>query len=50
MCAVFEVSVSGYRAWQRGGIPGRERLTDAQMLAIIRTFMLNSRARMAALA
>lgn len=36
MCAVVEVSVSSYRAWQRGGIPGRKRLTDVQMLAIIR--------------
>lgn len=36
LCTVFEVSVSGYRAWQRGGIPSRKRLTDVQMLAIIR--------------
>ncbi len=36
MCTVFGVSVSGYRAWQRGGIPGRTRLTDVQMLTIIR--------------
>ena len=35
MCTFFEVSVSGYRTWQRGGIPGRKRLTEAQMLAII---------------
>lgn len=33
MCAVLDVSVSGYRAWKRGGKPGRKRLTDAQMLA-----------------
>ena len=36
MCAVLGVSVSGYRAWKRGGKPGRKRLTDAQMLALIR--------------
>ena len=36
MCAVLDVSVSGYRAWKRGGTPGRKRLTDAQMLAVIR--------------
>ena len=36
MCAVLEVSVSGYRAWKRGGAPNRKRLTDAQMLALIR--------------
>ncbi|MFZ6876493.1 hypothetical protein ACO0LF_30955 [Undibacterium sp. Di27W] len=36
MCSVFEVSVSGHRAWQRGAIPGRKRLTDVQMRAIFR--------------
>ena len=36
MCATLEVSVSGYRAWKRGGSPRRKRLTDAQMLALIR--------------
>jgi len=36
MCAVLEVSVSGYRAWKRGGTPARKRLTDDQMLAVIR--------------
>jgi transposase InsO family protein len=36
MCEVLEVSVSGYRAWKRGGSPNRKRLTDAQMLALIR--------------
>ena len=36
MCAVLDVSVSGYRAWKRGGKPDRKRLTDAQMLALIR--------------
>jgi hypothetical protein len=33
MCAVLDVCVSGCRAWKRGGIPGRKRLTDEQMLA-----------------
>ena len=36
MCAVLDVSVSGYRAWKRGGAPNRKRLTDAQMLALTR--------------
>ena len=36
MCPVLSVSVSGYRAWKRGGTPDRCRLTDAQMLALIR--------------
>jgi transposase InsO family protein len=36
MCEVLEVSVSGYRAWKRGGTADRKRLTDAQMLALIR--------------
>ena len=36
MCRVLEVSESGYRAWKRGGKPVRKRLTDAQMLALIR--------------
>lgn len=36
MCAVLGVSISGYRAWKRGGTPDRKRLTDVQMLAVIR--------------
>ena len=36
MCKVLDVSESGYRAWKRGGKPDRKRLTDAQMLALIR--------------
>ena len=36
MCGVLAVSISGYRAWKRGGIPDRKRLTDGQMLALIR--------------
>ena len=36
MCDALDVSVSGYRAWARGGSPNRKRLTDRQMLALIR--------------
>lgn len=36
ICSVLEVSVSGYRSWKRGVTPDRKRLTDAQMLALIR--------------
>lgn len=35
MCEVLDVSASGYRAWKRGGIADRKRLTDVQMLALI---------------
>lgn len=35
MCAVLDVSESGYRSWKHGGRPQRKRLTDAQMLALI---------------
>ena len=35
LCEVLDVSISGYRAWKRGGRPDRQRLTDAQMLALI---------------
>lgn len=35
-CALLDVSVSGYRAWKRGGSPDRKRLTDDQMLVLIR--------------
>lgn len=36
MCETLDVSVSGYRAWKRGGSPKRKRLTDTQMLTLIR--------------
>ena len=36
LCALVEVSVSGYRAWKRGGTPNRKRLTDAQMVTVMR--------------
>jgi len=35
VCETLTVSISGYRAWKRGGSPQRKRLTDAQMLALI---------------
>ena len=35
MCAVLGVSISGYRAWKRGGTPNRKRLSDTRMLALI---------------
>jgi len=37
MCAVLDVSESGYRSWKCGGKPQRKRLTDAQMLALIQS-------------
>ena len=36
MCDALAVSVSGYQSWKRGGIPERKRLTDGQMLVLIR--------------
>lgn len=36
LCAALEVSISGYRAWKRGGLPDRRRLTDRQRVALIR--------------
>lgn len=36
MCDVLDVSISAYRAWKRGGKPDCKRLSDSQMLALIR--------------
>ena len=36
MCATLAVSLSGYQAWKRGGTPNRKRLTDTQLLTLIR--------------
>ena len=36
MCEVLSVSISGYRAWKRGGKLNRKRLTDTQLLTLIR--------------
>ena len=35
LCEALKVSISGYRAWKRGGVAERKGLTDAQMLALI---------------
>lgn len=35
LCAALAVSISGYRAWKRGGKPNRQRLTDSQLVALI---------------
>ena len=37
MCGTLGVSISGYRAWKRGGRIGRKRLSDEQLLAVIRS-------------
>jgi hypothetical protein len=37
LCWALSVSVNGYRAWKRGGKPGRTRLTDTQLLTLMRT-------------
>jgi putative transposase len=37
LCRVLAVSPSGCRAWKGGGTPDRKRLTDVQMLALIRS-------------
>ncbi|WP_175853759.1 IS3 family transposase [Burkholderia anthina] len=37
LCCVMSVSMNGYRAWKRGGTPGRTRLTDTQLPTLIRT-------------
>lgn len=37
LCEVLEVSLSGYRSWKRGGTPQRKRLTDIQLLTLIRS-------------
>ena len=36
MCALLGVSVNGFRAWLRGGSPDRKRLSDAQLVALMR--------------
>ena len=36
MCEVLDVSISGYRAWKRGGTPDRKGLTNSQLVAVIR--------------
>jgi putative transposase len=36
MCSLLDVSISGYRAWKRGGSPERKRLTDSQMVMVMK--------------
>ena len=36
MCALLQVSLNGFRAWLRGGSPDRRRLSDTQLVALIR--------------
>jgi putative transposase len=36
MCETLTVSISGYRAWRRGGSRSRKRLTNVQLLGLIR--------------
>lgn len=44
MCETLAVSVSGYRAWQRGGSPTRKGLTDVQLLTCIEAIHAELRA------
>jgi putative transposase len=44
MCEVLAVSISGYRAWRRGGKPDRTRLSDPQAVALMRSIHARSRA------
>lgn len=37
MCDVLAVSISGYRAWRRGGTPDRTRLKDPLAVALIKS-------------
>ena len=36
MCDVLAVSISGYRAWRRGGTPGSTRLADPQAATLMK--------------
>ena len=36
MCGVLSVSISGYRAWRRGGTANTARLSDAQVVALMK--------------
>jgi hypothetical protein len=36
LCATLGVSPSGYQAWKRGGTVNRKRLSDPQLLTLIR--------------
>lgn len=36
LCGALDMSISGFRAWKRGGTPQRKRLTANQTLVMIR--------------
>lgn len=36
LCSALAVSASGYHSWKRGGRPDRKRLTDTQMVALLK--------------
>jgi putative transposase len=44
MCEVLTVSISGYRAWRRGGTPDSTRLNDAQAVALMKAIHAEVRA------
>jgi transposase InsO family protein len=44
LCEVLAVSVSGYRAWRRGGTPDSQRLSDAQAVVLMKTIHAEVRA------
>jgi transposase InsO family protein len=37
LCEVLSVSINGYRAWKRGGTVERKRLTEVQLLSLIKS-------------
>ncbi len=47
MCEVLAVSISGYRAWRRGGKPDRTRLSDPQAVALMKSIHAEVKAPMA---
>lgn len=47
-CEVLDVSVSGDRAWTRGGAPERRRLTDSSKRALNRSIHADSKVLTAA--
>ncbi len=44
MCEVLAVSISGYRAWRRGGKPDRTCLTDPQAVVLIKSIHAEEKA------
>jgi hypothetical protein len=39
MCPLLSVSVNVIRAWPQGGDPNRKQLTDAQLMALMRSIL-----------